>query len=130
MARILSSLTLALLLISTATVASAHPRLTTSDPPIGGAVTASPTAIRLSFNEGLVPKFSGLNLTDARGKIVPTGPAKIDSEDRKKLIVPVRARLAPGRYQVNWHAVSEDTHRVTGRYSFQISDRGKAERSS
>jgi methionine-rich copper-binding protein CopC len=51
---------------------------------------------------------------------VETGPAASDPKDRKQLIVPVKAALAPGRYTVEWHAVSEDTHRVKGSYSFEV----------
>ena len=29
-------------------------------------------------------------------------------------------QLAPGDYNVEWHAVSADTHRVTGSYSFSV----------
>jgi methionine-rich copper-binding protein CopC len=28
--------------------------------------------------------------------------------------------LAPGHYQVSWHAVSVDTHRTEGTFSFDI----------
>ncbi|MGU7670331.1 copper resistance protein CopC [Escherichia coli] len=28
--------------------------------------------------------------------------------------------LAPGDYKVDWHAVSDDTHRVKGSYSFSV----------
>jgi methionine-rich copper-binding protein CopC len=28
--------------------------------------------------------------------------------------------LSPGEYKVEWHAVSDDTHRVKGNYSFSV----------
>jgi len=34
--------------------------------------------------------------------------------------VPLPAPLTAGRYKITWHAVSEDTHRVKGEYSFAI----------
>jgi methionine-rich copper-binding protein CopC len=79
-----------------------------------------PQEIRLSFSEALVAKFSGLDLKDQDGKRVETGPAASDPKDGKQLIVLVKATLPAGRYTVEWHAVSEDTHRVKGRYSFEV----------
>jgi methionine-rich copper-binding protein CopC len=99
--------------------ALAHPKLTATIP-AADTQTLSPQEIRLSFSEALVAKFSGLDLKDQDGKRVETGPAASDPKDRKQLIVPVKAVLAPGRYTVEWHAVSEDTHRVKGSYSFEV----------
>ncbi len=65
-------------------------------------------------------KFSGLELKDEKGTTIPTGTAVIDNRDKKQLIVPLTAPLAVGRYTVNWHVVSEDTHRVQGEYSFRV----------
>jgi copper resistance protein C len=43
-----------------------------------------------------------------------------DPADRKQLVVPLPSPLIAGRYKVAWHAVSEDTHRVKGEYSFEV----------
>jgi len=99
--------------------AFAHPKLTATVP-AADAQAQPPQEVRLSFSEALVAKFSGLDLKDQNGKRVETGPAASDPKDRKQLIVPVKAALAPGRYTVEWHAVSEDTHRVNGSYSFEV----------
>ena len=34
--------------------------------------------------------------------------------------MPVSAKLSPGNYTVEWHAVSDDSHRVKGRFSFKV----------
>ena len=99
--------------------ALAHPKLTATVP-AADAQAQPPQQIRLSFSEALVAKFSGLDLKDQDGKHVETGPAASDPKDRKQLIVPVKAALAPGRYTVEWHVVSEDTHRIKGSYSFEV----------
>jgi methionine-rich copper-binding protein CopC len=39
---------------------------------------------------------------------------------KKQLVVPVNQPLPPGDYKVEWHAVSDDTHRVTGSCSFSV----------
>ena len=99
--------------------ALAHPKLTATVP-AADAQAQPPQQIRLSFSEALVAKFSGLDLKDQDGKHVETGPTASDPKDRKQLIVPVKAALAPGRYTVEWHVVSEDTHRIKGSYSFEV----------
>ncbi len=99
--------------------AHAHPKVTSSSP-AAGAHVASPTEIRISFTEVLFPKFSGIVLKDAKGRVVSTGPAAVNPKDRKQMSAPVRARLAPGTYKVEWRAVSADTHRVQGDYSFMV----------
>src|SRR5262249_30688908 len=76
--------------------------------------------IRLNFSEGVVARFSGLELQDESGKPIPTGTATIDANDKKQLVIPLEAPLTAGKYRVIWHAVSEDTHRVKGEYTFTI----------
>lgn len=53
--------------------AAAHPKLQVSVPPQGGSVDVSPTELQLSFNEGVTPKFSQVDLKDAGGKAVAIG---------------------------------------------------------
>jgi methionine-rich copper-binding protein CopC len=103
------------------TAADAHPRLRDSNPAAGSILKTAPTSIRISFSEGLVPRFTGLVLKDGSGRTVPTGDASVSGPDNTQLAVPIRASLKPGTYRVAWHAVSVDTHRVAGSYSFRIS---------
>lgn len=101
------------------TAALAHAHLVGSNPAPGTILKASPTSIRMTFSEGLVPRFSGAALTDSKGAAVPTGPVRFDGQNTK-LTVPLQAQLKPGMYKVAWHAVSADTHRVSGKFSFKI----------
>lgn len=103
-----------------ATAANAHPRLQTSNPAAGATLKAAPKDIRMSFSEELVPNFTGLELKNAGGKSIPTGKATLVPGDNKKIVVPIGARLTAGTYNVAWHAVSADTHRVSGSYSFKV----------
>ena len=104
------------------TGAMAHPKLTSSVPAANGMErAATPTKeIRLNFSEGLVAKLSGLELRDESGKPIATGAPTIDPKDKKQLVVPLGEPLAAGRYRVIWNAVSEDTHRIKGEYTFTI----------
>jgi methionine-rich copper-binding protein CopC len=99
--------------------AVAHPKLQVSVPPQGGSVDVSPTELQLSFNEDALAKLSRIDLKDSGGKAVAIG-AVASGASKKQLVVPLPAKLPVGNYTVNWGVVSEDTHRVEGRYSFKV----------
>jgi methionine-rich copper-binding protein CopC len=101
-------------------VAYAHPELQSAEPAAGTAMTASPKQIRITFSENVIPQFSGVEVKDQTGKMIPTGKAATDPANKKSLVVPVNEQLPPGDYKVEWHAVSDDTHRVEGSYSFSV----------
>jgi len=100
-------------------VAYAHPQFQSAEP-AAGASTAPPKQIKIIFNEAVIPQFSGVELTDETGKVIATGKSETDPASKKMLVVPLKEELAPGDYKVEWHAVSEDTHRVKGSYSFSV----------
>jgi methionine-rich copper-binding protein CopC len=100
--------------------ADAHPTLISASPVADLPTAESPKEIKLNFSEGVIVKFSGLELKDQGGKAIATGVAVTDAKDKKQLIVPLPTPLMAGRYTVNWHAVSEDTHRLQGEYSFTV----------
>jgi methionine-rich copper-binding protein CopC len=103
-----------------ATSAFAHPLPRSASPAPNAVLKSSPAEIRIAFSEGLVAAFSGLDLKDSTGKTVALGPAAVDPKDSKVLAAPVKATLAAGTYTVSWHAVGDDTHHVSGHYSFQV----------
>ncbi|MDB5606239.1 MAG: copper resistance protein CopC [Bradyrhizobium sp.] len=49
-----------------------------------------------------------------------TGKAVTDPANKKQLLVPIEEPLPPGDYKVEWHAMSDDTHRVKDSYSFSV----------
>ncbi len=100
-------------------LAEAHPKLKSTVPGANSSA-APPQAIRLIFSEGLIAKLSGIELKDQSGKVIETGPAAADPEDTKQLVIPMKSPLGAGQYTVDWHAVSEDTHRVKGSFSFKV----------
>lgn len=103
-----------------ATSADAHPKVTSVSPAADVSSKVAPREIKLNFSEGVIAKLSGLELKDEAGNTIATGMPVNDPADRKQLIVPLAAPLTAGRYKVMWHAVSEDTHRVKGEYSFEV----------
>jgi copper resistance protein C len=113
--------TLAILAISLlAGSANAHPKLNSASPPADVSSKVSPTEIKLNFSEGVIAKFSGVELKDAAGKTIIAGAPVTDPKNQKQLVVPLPTPLTAGHYTVTWHAVSEDTHRVKGEYSFGV----------
>jgi methionine-rich copper-binding protein CopC len=112
--------TLAVLLTATGGgMAWGHPVLEGSDPG-QDATVSSPKEIRLTFTENLIAKFSGLTIKDQSGRPIRTASPSVDPNDKRRLIVPISTPLPPGAYDVDWHAVGADTHRVTGHFSFRV----------
>lgn len=99
-----------------ATPALAHAFLQHADPGAGVTLRASPKRVALAFSEKLDPVFSGVTVTDASGHSVEAGTVVIGGNS---MIAPLRP-LPPGRYRVTWHAVTVDTHRTEGAYSFAV----------
>ena len=54
--------------------AYAHPELQSAEPAAGAAMLSSPKQIKITFNEGVIPQFSGVEVKDQTGKIIR--PAK------------------------------------------------------
>ena len=104
--------------LAVATAASAHGKVL-STTPVADQVGASPREIRLVLSEAIFPKFSGIVLKDQAGHVIRTGPAAVDAS-KTQLFTPLTAKLAPGSYQVVWHVVCADTHRMQGQFGFVV----------
>ena len=100
--------------------ADAHATLKAAGPAPGSVVKTSPKALRVQFSEAIELKFSGIEITNEKGEKQTLGTASINPQDKAQLIVPLTADLAPGKYTVAWHAVGDDTHRVEGKYNFEV----------
>jgi methionine-rich copper-binding protein CopC len=99
-----------------ASPASAHAFMKRAQPSAGAVLPAAPKSVTLAFSEKLEPAFSSVIVTDSSGHEVAAGATVIDGVS---MIVPLRP-LGRGTYRVTWHAVSVDTHRTEGAYSFTI----------
>jgi len=96
--------------------ALAHAFLQTASPAAGDNLKTPPAVVDLHFTEALEPAFSGIEVTDEAGRDVTAAAASAEGAEMKIAL----RHLAPGRYRVSWHAVSVDTHRTEGRYSFLV----------
>lgn len=105
------------LLVAAPLPAFAHAALIHAQPAVGSTVSSSPGAVTLEFSEGVVPRLSDISIRDASGKAVKAGRA---SGSGTSLSAPIQGRLTAGTYTVTWHAVSVDTHRTQGRFTFTV----------
>ncbi|WP_248745698.1 copper homeostasis periplasmic binding protein CopC [Pseudomonas sp. MWU12-2037] len=101
-----------------ANTAFAHAHLK-SETPAKDATVSAPAELRLVFSEGVEAKFTKVELSSA-DKAVTLKSIATDPADKKTLIVTPAAPLPPGEYKVVWHAVSVDTHKSEGNYSFTV----------
>jgi copper resistance protein C len=106
----------AVAIASAATPAFAHAFLQHAAPGASAALKPPPSRVALIFSEKLEPVFSGIAVTDVTGRSVEAGAPAIGGNS---MVAPLRP-LAPGQYRVAWHAVSVDTHRTEGAYSFTV----------
>ena len=104
--------------------AQAHTRLVSSLPS-ANATVAKPGKVVLTFNEKVVANFTGATLAMtsmpgmANHQPMPiTGFTSAMSRDGKTLTLTMRRALTAGTYQLSWHAVGDDTHRMEGNFSF------------
>jgi methionine-rich copper-binding protein CopC len=116
MMRSMTMLTLALTLVVGTSTANAHALLERAQPQVGSSVQTAPRQVTLSFTQRLEPSFSSITVTDSSGQQVSADRASVSGTT---MSVPLRA-IGPGTYQVNWRALSVDTHTTEGSFSFTV----------
>lgn len=116
----------AALVLGLSSPALAHPKLVSSNPAASAAVHGA-NVITLRFSERLMPRLSGAEVTmTGMPGMANHGPMKISglrttvADDGKTLVARPPRPLAAGTYRVDWHAVSADTHRITGSVTFTV----------
>jgi len=115
-----------LIALALPTAALAHPKLLSSTPAAKATVSKT-KEIKLTFSEKLVPQFTGIDLTmTSMPGMANHGPMKVSgfktsvSPDGKTLIATLPRPLPAGGYDLKWHAVAADTHRIEGKFSFSV----------
>jgi len=102
-------------------VASAYPHamLEKTEPPVGSEMTTSPMQLVLTFTESVEPLFTTVQVRDPAGADVAIGKPHAEPGNGRKLIVQLPV-LGRGKYTVNWHATSVDTHKTEGSFQFTV----------
>jgi copper resistance protein C len=96
--------------------AAAHAFLDHASPLVGSSVASAPHEVTLSFTQNLEAGFSSVEVTDAKGARVDTGKAQVSGNTMR---VGLKS-LSPGTYRVRWHALSVDTHKTEGSFTFHV----------
>ena len=110
----------AVMVITSSTLAFAHAQLKSADPAVGSSIATSPTEIRLTFSEAIEAKLSRIDLMDATDMIDDIASIAVDPNNKSVLVAKLKHPLAVGTYMVMWQAVSIDTHKTQGDYTFVI----------
>ncbi len=109
---------------ASAVPAAAHPRLVSASPAANASV-AGPTQIVLTFSEKLVAPLSGIELTMTAMPGMANHPrmpirgftTKIDGQT---LTAKLPRPLPAGTYELKWHVVAADQHRIENSYNFTV----------
>lgn len=100
-------------------LAFAHAHLSSSSPAAGNVLEAAPKMLLLSYTEDLDIAFCSVTVTDAMGMNDATGKPQPVPGHRNEMQVPLAISM-PGKITVTWHALSTDTHKTQGSFSFTV----------
>jgi methionine-rich copper-binding protein CopC len=109
----------AALLLGGIGAALAHAQLRSTAPAAGSAVATAPAEVVVNFSESLEPAFSSLVVRDGAGKRVDKSDSHLDPSSSTTMRVSLPP-LGQGVYTVSWRAVTADTHRVDGTFTFRV----------
>lgn len=111
----------AVLVLSGASVASAHDELVESTPTSGERLEAAPTEITLSFSADVLAESGTATVlvVDADGTDWAAGEPVVDGP---VVTVPLEAGMPDAGYEVRWRVVSSDGHPIAGVIPFTVGD--------
>jgi copper transport protein len=99
--------------------AFAHAELVSSSPANQAILAEQPPEILLTFSESVDPVGDSIRLVDAQGGPVPLGPIdQAAGDDTLRAELP--GVIADGTYVVGWQAISADSHKIRGAFTFSI----------
>jgi len=97
--------------------AFAHATLTSEQPGFRQRFERAPAGVVLRFDQGADALPNSIVVYDAKGK--PVSGAARNGRDTRVVLAPLD-RLPRGAYTVRWHAMSSDSHVVSGVYTFGV----------
>jgi copper transport protein len=118
-AALIGAVVVVLGVLAAAGTASAHAELLSSSPANQELLEMAPTEIALRFTEAVDPIEPAIRLLDADGDDVEiAGVDQSAGSDRMRATLPTT--LDDGTYVVAWQALSADSHRVRGSFTFSV----------
>src|SRR5919201_2945997 len=102
-----------------AQAAFAHARLVRSVPADGAVLPVAPRAVRVLFDNSVVPA-AGIAAVRNGGGSVLAGKPRLAPGNRRELVIPLRPNLPRGDYSVRWRIMSDDGHLIAGVLAFAV----------
>ncbi|MFC0637285.1 transporter [Streptomyces griseoluteus] len=119
----LAAASLLLLVLGTASPASAHAALRATDPEDGTILQRAPRTLTLTYTESVGLLTDSFRVYDPENHRLSTGRADHAPGRADTVRVPLPARMAKGTYVVAWRVVSADSHPVSGALTFSVGER-------
>lgn len=110
------------LVLLVATPASAHASLLESNPASGEVLQTSPKQVTFSFSEPVSRSLGAIRVYNSDSTRVDVGDVKA----RNNVVELPLPELDDGSYAVTWRVTSEDSHSISGAFTFQIGNAGNA----
>jgi copper transport protein len=113
-------------IVATAGPAFAHATAVSFSPAQGARLPAGspPRVISVGFDEGVQIPPNALQMFDSSGKKVAIGPATHTNGD--SVMSATVPKIPDGTYVVTWRAVSDDSHPVSGSWTFSVGTPSKS----
>jgi methionine-rich copper-binding protein CopC len=99
--------------------AFAHAYYVKSDPAAGSTVDAAPKMLTITYTEDLDLAFCSVTVTDGMGMNDAAGKPQPVPGHANEMQIPLHIQM-PGKITVTWHALSTDTHKTDGHFSFTV----------
>lgn len=102
--------------------AMAHADVVDTEPAVDEVLDQSPSEVQMTFSEEL-DSASSFTVVDPSGDPFDDVAGSLDLNDLERVTLSAPAELAPGRYRVEWSAVSaEDGDTTSGWWGFSVAD--------
>ncbi|MFE2885070.1 copper resistance CopC/CopD family protein [Streptomyces sp. NPDC059272] len=109
-----------LLLLGSASTASAHAALESTDPADGSVLKSAPRTVTLTFSESVALLDDSFRVYDPDNRRVSTSSAHHAKGAGDTASVTLPGKLGTGTFTVAWRVVSADSHPVSGAFTFSI----------
>jgi methionine-rich copper-binding protein CopC len=116
---LVSSLVIAITLLSWQSVAWPHAFVSRSEPRSGATLGESPDQVRIWFDGPIESLFADIKVENGDKRRVDKEDGHVN-RDNNKLLEVALPPLPRGRYRVLWSVVARDGHRRDGNFSFLI----------
>jgi methionine-rich copper-binding protein CopC len=95
-----------------------HLALSRSQPMKDSTVTVSPAAIQLWFTEPVKAPVTAIRLLASDSSVVVMDSLTIGATAKDPVSAKIKAPLKPGSYRVMWRTAGNDSHVISGEFTF------------